>query len=88
MLDEPANGLDPAEVRALRGHLTAIAAAGTAVLISSHLLAEVEMLASHVVVIEPAALVRRPDAGRADGGRRGAARGCVSRHDRERRVAF
>ncbi len=52
VLDEPANGLDPAEVRALREHLTAIAADGAAILISSHLLSEVELLASHVVVID------------------------------------
>jgi ABC-type multidrug transport system ATPase subunit len=41
ILDELANGLDPAEVRALRQHLSAHAAAGSTVLISSHQLAEV-----------------------------------------------
>lgn len=52
VLDEPANGLDPGEVRALRGHLAALADDGAAVLVSSHLLAEVELLASHVVVLD------------------------------------
>jgi ABC-type multidrug transport system ATPase subunit len=51
VLDEPANGLDPAEVRALRRHLAARAAAGTTVLISSHQLAEVQQLATHAVVM-------------------------------------
>jgi len=57
VLDEPATGLDPAEVRALRRHLSARAAAGAAVLISSHQLAEVQMLASHLVVMNRGALV-------------------------------
>jgi ABC-2 type transport system ATP-binding protein len=58
ILDEPANGLDPGEVRALREHLRELAAAGTAVLISSHLLAEVELLATHVVVLASGQVVR------------------------------
>ena len=57
ILDEPATGLDPAEVRALRQHLTAQAMAGAAVLISSHQLAEVQMLASHLVVMNHGQLV-------------------------------
>ncbi|MFF5173468.1 ABC transporter ATP-binding protein [Micromonospora sp. NPDC000089] len=57
ILDEPANGLDPAEVRALRQHLAARAADGAAVLISSHLLAEIQALASHVVVLNHGRLV-------------------------------
>jgi ABC-type multidrug transport system ATPase subunit len=51
ILDEPANGLDPGEVRVLREHLAELAERGVAVLISSHLLAEIEMLATHVVVM-------------------------------------
>jgi ABC-type multidrug transport system ATPase subunit len=58
ILDEPANGLDPVEVRALRERLRELAAAGTAVLLSSHLLAEVELLATHVVVLADGRLVR------------------------------
>jgi ABC-2 type transport system ATP-binding protein len=57
ILDEPANGLDPAEVRALRRHLAARAAAGATVLISSHQLAEVQQLASHAVVMNHGRLV-------------------------------
>jgi ABC-type multidrug transport system ATPase subunit len=57
ILDEPANGLDPAEVRALRQHLASHAGAGAAVLISSHQLAEVQLLASHIVVMNHGRLV-------------------------------
>ncbi|HEV7710114.1 MAG TPA: ATP-binding cassette domain-containing protein [Asanoa sp.] len=57
VLDEPANGLDPAEVRALRTHLAALAAAGATVLISSHQLAEVQQLATHIVVLNRGRLV-------------------------------
>jgi ABC-type multidrug transport system ATPase subunit len=57
VLDEPANGLDPGEVRALREHLAKRAENGAAILISSHLLAEVELLATHVVVIDRGAVV-------------------------------
>ncbi|MFZ0384910.1 MAG: ATP-binding cassette domain-containing protein [Solirubrobacteraceae bacterium] len=57
VLDEPANGLDPGEVRALREHLERKAADGAAILVSSHLLAEVELLATHAVVIDHGAVV-------------------------------
>ncbi len=57
VLDEPANGLDPGELRALRDRLGELARQGVAILISSHLLAEVEELASHVVVIDDGAVI-------------------------------
>ncbi|HEX6471486.1 MAG TPA: ATP-binding cassette domain-containing protein, partial [Streptosporangiaceae bacterium] len=57
ILDEPANGLDPAEVRALREHLGALAGRGAAVLVSSHQLAEVQRLATHVVVMNHGRLI-------------------------------
>ncbi len=57
ILDEPANGLDPGELRALREYLVGLARDGVAVLISSHLLAEVEALASHVVVMAEGSVV-------------------------------
>ncbi|GIF47275.1 ABC-type multidrug transport system ATPase subunit [Asanoa ferruginea] len=57
VLDEPANGLDPAEVRALREHLAAMANAGATILISSHQLAEVQQLATHIVVMNRGRLV-------------------------------
>ena len=58
ILDEPANGLDPAEVRTLREHLGALARRGATVLVSSHQLAEVQQLATHVVVMNQGRLVR------------------------------
>ncbi|MFC4050030.1 ATP-binding cassette domain-containing protein [Actinomadura syzygii] len=57
ILDEPANGLDPAEVRSLREHLGALARRGAAVLVSSHQLAEVQQLATHIVVMNLGRLV-------------------------------
>ncbi|QYN34762.1 ABC transporter ATP-binding protein [Pseudonocardia sp. DSM 110487] len=51
VLDEPGNGLDPEGIAWLRAFLRAFAARGRAVLISSHLLAEVEQTADHLVVI-------------------------------------
>jgi ABC-2 type transport system ATP-binding protein len=44
ILDEPTNGLDPAGIRDMRGLITRLAAQGMTVLLSSHLLAEVEEL--------------------------------------------
>jgi ABC-2 type transport system ATP-binding protein len=52
ILDEPANGLDPAGVRWLRTFLQDLAAAGRTVLVSSHLLAEVAQTVDRVVIIE------------------------------------
>jgi ABC-2 type transport system ATP-binding protein len=52
ILDEPANGLDPAAVRWLRTFLQALAAEGRTVLVSSHLLAEVAQTVDHVVIID------------------------------------
>ncbi|HET6671880.1 MAG TPA: ATP-binding cassette domain-containing protein [Agromyces sp.] len=51
ILDEPANGLDPAGIRWLRDRLRAFAADGGAVLVSSHLLAEIAQVADDAVVI-------------------------------------
>jgi ABC-2 type transport system ATP-binding protein len=51
VLDEPTNGLDPAGIRWLRDLLRQRADAGVAVLISSHLLAELEGTVDDVVVI-------------------------------------
>ena len=50
-LDEPTNGLDPPQIAAMRPILQAYAATGRTVVVSSHLLAEVEMTCSHVVVM-------------------------------------
>ena len=51
LLDEPVNGLDPDGVRWLRGLLRGFAAEGRTVLISSHLMTEMELTADHLVVI-------------------------------------
>jgi ABC-2 type transport system ATP-binding protein len=51
ILDEPANGLDPEGIRWLRSFLRDFAASGRAVLISSHLLNEIEATADDIVVI-------------------------------------
>jgi ABC-2 type transport system ATP-binding protein len=57
VLDEPTNGLDPPQITALRGVLQRYAAAGRAVVVSSHLLGEVERTCSHVVVLSHGRLV-------------------------------
>ena len=51
ILDEPTNGLDPQGTREVRGLIRQIAAEGTTVFVSSHLLAEVEQICSHVGVM-------------------------------------
>ena len=52
LLDEPANGLDPAGVHWLRGFLRQFAASGRTVLVSSHVLAEVAQTVDAVVIID------------------------------------
>lgn len=52
ILDEPTNGLDPPQIAAMRPMLRAYAATGRTVVISSHLLAEVERTCTHVVVMD------------------------------------
>jgi ABC-2 type transport system ATP-binding protein len=57
ILDEPANGLDPAGIRWLRELLRTMAAEGRAVLLSSHVLTEIDQIADDVVIIEQGRLV-------------------------------
>ncbi|MBM7862947.1 ABC-2 type transport system ATP-binding protein [Lentzea nigeriaca] len=57
ILDEPTNGLDPPQIHQMREVLRRYAAAGRTVLVSSHLLAEVEQTCSHVVVMHKGQLV-------------------------------
>jgi ABC-2 type transport system ATP-binding protein len=57
ILDEPANGLDPAGVLWLRGFLRRLGKQGRTVLVSSHLLAEVAQFADSAVVIDRGRLV-------------------------------
>ena len=58
-LDEPANGLDPEGIRWMRGLLKSLADAGRTILVSSHLLSEMEILADEVVIIAAGQLVRQ-----------------------------
>jgi ABC-2 type transport system ATP-binding protein len=51
MLDEPFNGLDPEGIVWIRGFLRALAAEGRAVLVSSHLMSELQDTAGHLVVV-------------------------------------
>ncbi|MGX7670467.1 ATP-binding cassette domain-containing protein [Plantactinospora sp. DSM 117369] len=51
ILDEPANGLDPAGIREMRDLMRGLAAAGVTVLISSHILAEIQQICDHVTII-------------------------------------
>ena len=58
LLDEPANGLDPAGIVAMRDTLRHLAASGKTVFVSSHILGEVEQLADVVGIISAGKLVR------------------------------
>jgi ABC-2 type transport system ATP-binding protein len=57
ILDEPTNGLDPPQIAEMRLVLGSYAATGRTVILSSHLLAEVEQTCSHVVVMHHGRLV-------------------------------
>ena len=69
VLDEPANGLDPAGIRWLRGLLRRLADEGRTVLVSSHVIAEIEQTADEVIIVDggrlvaqgPVAALRRED---------------------------
>ena len=51
VLDEPTNGLDPPQIHAMREVLQSYAATGRTVIVSSHLLSEIEQTCTHVVVM-------------------------------------
>jgi ABC-2 type transport system ATP-binding protein len=57
VLDEPTDGLDPPQIAEMRRVLGRYATDGRAVLVSSHLLAEVEQTCTHVVVVHRGAVV-------------------------------
>ncbi|OLR90078.1 ABC transporter ATP-binding protein [Actinokineospora bangkokensis] len=57
VLDEPTNGLDPAGTREIRTIMADLHAAGTTVIVSSHLLAEVEATCTHVAVLNQGTVV-------------------------------
>jgi len=58
ILDEPANGLDPAGIREIRELLRTLAATGMAVFVSSHQLAEIELMCDRVAIIHKGNLLR------------------------------
>jgi ABC-2 type transport system ATP-binding protein len=57
VLDEPTNGLDPQGTREVRGLIRSLAADGTTVFVSSHLLAEIEQVCTHAAVMRAGRLV-------------------------------
>lgn len=59
VLDEPTNGLDPQGTREVRHLIRELASDGTTVLVSSHLLAEIEQVATHVGIMSAGRLLRQ-----------------------------
>jgi ABC-2 type transport system ATP-binding protein len=57
ILDEPANGLDPAGIVEIRDLLVALAGGGRTILVSSHLLTEVEKTCDHVTIVDRGRIV-------------------------------
>ncbi|MFM1994266.1 MAG: hypothetical protein RL537_955 [Actinomycetota bacterium] len=57
ILDEPTNGLDPQGTREVRNLIRSLADEGITVFVSSHLLSEIEMLCSHVAVMNAGRIV-------------------------------
>jgi ABC-2 type transport system ATP-binding protein len=74
VLDEPANGLDPAGIRWLRDLLRSLAAEGRTILISSHVLSEVAQTADRVVIIHRGTLVQQASIADVLAGAQGATR--------------
>jgi ABC-2 type transport system ATP-binding protein len=58
ILDEPTNGLDPQGIYDLRNYLRLLANNGTSVVVSSHMLAEMQMMCDRVAIIQHGKLVR------------------------------
>jgi ABC-2 type transport system ATP-binding protein len=59
ILDEPTNGLDPAGIVEMRGLIRSFAGDGMTVLVSSHLISEIEQICDHVVMIRGGRLVHQ-----------------------------
>jgi ABC-2 type transport system ATP-binding protein len=57
VLDEPTNGLDPPQIKAMREVMKNYANTGRTVIVSSHMLSEVEQTCSHVVVMHRGELI-------------------------------
>ena len=74
VLDEPANGLDPAGIRWLRDFLRSLAAEGRTILVSSHVLSEVAQTADRVVIIHRGKLIQQATVAEVLAGAQGATR--------------
>ena len=74
VLDEPANGLDPAGIRWLRDLLRSLAAEGRTILVSSHVLSEVAQTADRVVIIHRGKLIQQASIAEVLAGAQGATR--------------
>jgi ABC-2 type transport system ATP-binding protein len=74
VLDEPANGLDPAGIRWLRDLLRSLAAEGRTILVSSHVLAEVAQTVDRVVIIHRGHLIQQATIGEVLAGAKGGTR--------------
>jgi ABC-2 type transport system ATP-binding protein len=68
ILDEPTNGLDPPQIREMRAVVKRYAAAGRTVILSSHLLSEVELSCTHLVVMDKGRLIAAGPVGEITGG--------------------
>ena len=79
ILDEPTNGLDPAGIREMREVMRGLADRGITVFVSSHLLAEIEAICDHLVMIDTGRIVFQ-------GGVVGAARRAAFEHARDARA--
>jgi ABC-2 type transport system ATP-binding protein len=58
ILDEPANGLDPAGIREIRELLRQLASEGMSIFVSSHLLAEIELMCDRVAIIHKGRILK------------------------------
>ena len=86
ILDEPANGLDPAGIRWMRGLLKGYADRGGTVLLSSHLLHEVEQIADEMILIGRGRIVARGTRAELLQGRTGGLRHHAGHRARQRRA--
>lgn len=68
ILDEPTNGLDPPQIREMRDVMIRYAAGGRTVIVSSHLLSEVEQSCTHLVVMDRGRLVQAGEVAEITGG--------------------
>ncbi|MFS8631423.1 MAG: ABC transporter ATP-binding protein, partial [Bacillales bacterium] len=70
ILDEPTNGLDPQGIKEVRDYLRALAKAGTAVIVSSHLLSEMQLMCDRFAIIEKGKLIQISSIADLNGGKK------------------